>query len=241
MIRIAICDDVAQQLNILLSVTEEYLKANNIFAEVLTFSHPDKLLNACSTQRFHLYILDIVMPMMSGIDIGIEIRRLDKETQIVFATSESSFALQSFAASPVNYLIKPIKKADFFSTLALCFSKIKDEDNITIKTKSGLITIPKYKIEFCEYVNRAVKYSLISGESFLTMSSSQNFSEQVELLLKSSNFIKPHASFIINFQHVEKLKKEEFMLNSGNIVPISKNQYIKVRDAYLDFRLRREQ
>lgn len=240
MIRLAICDDMPEQLSTLLKLTEEYLKTNNIFAEVKTFSHPDKLLSACSCLRFNLYILDIVMPMMSGIDVGREIRRVDKEAQIVFATSESSFALQSFVANPINYLIKPIKKVEFFVTLSLCFSRMKDEDAITIKTKNGLITIPKYKIEFCEFVNRAVQYNLISGEKHTTMSSTQNFSEQVESLLKCNYFIKPHASFIINLRHVEKLNKEEFVLHSGNIVPVSKKQYIKVRDAYLDFRLRRE-
>lgn len=69
------------------------------------FSHPDKLLTTIETESFHLYILDIVMPMVSDIALSKEIRRLDRKAQIIYATTEPQFVLHAYAASPINYLI----------------------------------------------------------------------------------------------------------------------------------------
>ena len=43
--------------------------------------------------------------------------------QIIFATSESSYALESFDVNPINYILKPIEKEKFFTTLALAISR----------------------------------------------------------------------------------------------------------------------
>jgi len=40
------------------------------------------------------------------------------EAQIIYATTEPQFALQAYAAIPINYIIKPIDKQQLFDTLA---------------------------------------------------------------------------------------------------------------------------
>ena len=119
MLRIAICDDMPNELQSLVLLTKQYLSVNSLDAEVTEFSHSDGLLKAIEAESFHLYILDIVMPMLNGLELGKEIRRLDREAQIIYATTEPQFALQAYAASPLNYLIKPIEKG-------VCPKKIAD-------------------------------------------------------------------------------------------------------------------
>lgn len=74
MMRIAICDDISHELQSLVALTDEYLSIDGVDAEVVGFSHPDALLTAIESQSFHLYLLDIVMPMVSGLELGKEIR-----------------------------------------------------------------------------------------------------------------------------------------------------------------------
>jgi len=105
MLQIAVCDDQPRELEILNAYIAEYLATHTLEAEVKKFFHPDKLLTTIETESFHLYILDIVMPMVSSIELGKEIRRLDREAQIIYATTEPQFALQAYAASPIHYLI----------------------------------------------------------------------------------------------------------------------------------------
>ncbi|HMM32802.1 MAG TPA: response regulator, partial [Clostridia bacterium] len=140
MLRIALCDDMPDQLTVLATMTGEYVETRGLDAELQLFSHPDKLLAACETESFHLYVLDVVMPMISGIELGKEVRRFDHQAQIIYATTEPQFALQAYAASPVNYLIKPIDKEQLFNTLAFAISKIdlSEEQTFTVKTAEGL-------------------------------------------------------------------------------------------------------
>ena len=74
MLRIAICDDQPKELDIMGEYIKEYLGIHPWEAEIQEFPHPDKLLTATESERFHLYILDIVMPMVNGLELGKEIR-----------------------------------------------------------------------------------------------------------------------------------------------------------------------
>lgn len=240
-LQIAICDDNEKELSILTELTRQFLKHNKIFAELVEFSHPDVLLSSCESCRFHLYILDIVMPMVDGISLGKEIRRLDREAQIIYATTEPQFALQAFAANPINFLVKPVSQQALFSTLTLALSKVEAEDEtITVKTKEGIFVVSVRSILCCEYKGRGVTYLLISGEKLHSLSSTQSFTEQIASLLSRPDFLQPHISFTVNLHHVEQLTREEMILRGGISVPVSKKQYTAVRDKCLDYRLARE-
>ncbi|PHV70499.1 LytTR family transcriptional regulator [Sporanaerobium hydrogeniformans] len=241
MLQIAICDDDQKELSILTTLIREYLTINKISAELFEFSHPDALLSSCESCRFHLYILDIVMPMVDGISLGKALRRLDREAQIIYATTEPQFALQAFAANPINFLVKPVSQQALFSTLTLALSKVEAEDEtLAVKTKEGIFVVSVRIILCCEYIGRGVTYQLASGEKLHSLSSTQSFAEQIAPLLIRSDFLQPHISFAVNLRHVEQLTREEIRLCGGISVPVSKKQYTTVRDRYLDFRLARE-
>lgn len=57
------------------TLTKEYLSQRGVEAQVQTFQHPDAMLLAGDKERFYIYLLDMVMPMLSGIEAGRTIRR----------------------------------------------------------------------------------------------------------------------------------------------------------------------
>jgi DNA-binding LytR/AlgR family response regulator len=237
MIRIAICDDMPDDLQGLAALINQYMSINNLEAEVAEFSHPDYLLAAIETDSFHIYILDIVMPMVSGLELGKEIRRLDWEAQIIYATTEPQFALQAYAANPISYLIKPIKREQLFDALAFAVSKsdLTDEQTFTVKTAGSLRIIKLSNIICCEYRNHAVILSLTNGDKVLSRTFRENFSEYCGLLLKDRHFLQSHTSFIINMKQIERFSKDSFTLFGGQTVPIAAKRYSAVRDAYMDY------
>lgn len=237
MLRIAICDDMKDELKSLVLLTNQYIAASSLDAEVTEFSHPDGLLNAIEEESFHLYILDIVMPMVSGLELGKEIRRLDREAQIIYATTEPQFALQAYAASPLNYLVKPIGKQQLFDTLTLAISKvdIAEEHTFTVKTADSLRKIKMSDIACCEYKRHSVIFSLTNGEEVFSRTIRENFSEYCASILKDRHFLQCHTSYVVNIRRVESFAKDSFILRGGKIVPISSKQYPMVRDAYMDY------
>ena len=237
MLRIAICDDILHELETLVSLTEEFLAAYSLEAEIVKFSHPDVLLTAIETESFHLYILDIVMPMVSGLELGKEIRRLDLEAQIIYATTEPQFALQAYAASPVNYLIKPIERQQLFDTLTLAISKadLSEEKTFAVKTADSLRVMKLSDIISCEYRDHAVIFALISGEELVSRTIREKFSEYCSPILKDRHFLQCHISYVINMRRVERFAKDSFTLYGSRTVPIAAKQYPVVRDTYMDY------
>jgi DNA-binding LytR/AlgR family response regulator len=242
MLHIAVCDDMPDELHSLVLLTNQYLAANCLDAEVTKFSHPDELLIAMEAESFHLYILDIVMPMVSGLELGKEIRHLDREAQIIYATTEPQFALQAYAASPINYLIKPIEKQQLFDTLTLAISKVDlaEEQTFAVKTADSLRVIKLSDIACCEYRGHAVIFSFTNGGEVISRTVRENFSEYSLPILKDRHFLQCHTSFVVNMRRVERFAKDSFTMYGGKIVPIAAKQYPVVRDTYMDYLMAKE-
>jgi DNA-binding LytR/AlgR family response regulator len=237
MLRIAVCDDMPDELQNIVSLTDQYIAAKNLDTEITKFSHPDELLTAIEAESFHIYILDIVMPMVSGLELGKEIRRLDREAQIIYATTEPQYALQAYAASPINYLIKPIDKKQLFDTLTLAISKLDfaEAQTIAVKTADSLRVVKLSDIVCCEYRSHAVIFSLTNGEEVLSRTIRENYSEYISPILKDRCFLQCHTAFVVNMRRVERFSKDSFMVRGGKTVPIAAKQYPAVRDAYMDY------
>lgn len=242
MLRIAICDDQPRELEVISEYITEYLDTHTLEAEVKEFSHPDKLLTTIENESFHFYILDIVMPMVSGLELGKEIRRFDREAQIIYATTEPQFALQAYAASPINYLIKPIDKQQLFDTLTFALSKIdlSEEQTFTVKTAESLRVLNLSDILCCEYRNHAVIFTLTHGEEVISRTIRESFTEYSAPILKNARFLQCHTSYLMNMQRVERFAKDSFTLRGGKVVPIAAKQYPAVRDQYMNFLMAKE-
>ncbi|WP_312071339.1 LytTR family DNA-binding domain-containing protein [Anaerotignum propionicum] len=241
MLRIAICDDHPEELEVNSEYIREYLDTHTLEAEIKEFSHPDKILTTIETESFHLYILDIVMPMVSGIELGKEIRRIDREAQIIYATTEPQFALQAYAASPINYLVKPINKALLFDTLTLAISKadLAEEQTYAVKTADSLRVIKLSEIVCCEYRNHTVLFFLSNGEEVQSRTIRESFAKYTSLILKDRHFLQCHTAFVVNLRRVERFAKDSFTLCGGKIIPIAVKQYAAVRDTYMDYLMAR--
>lgn len=242
MLRIAICDDQPRELEVINEYITEYFDTHTAEAELKEFSHPDQLLTTIETESFHFYILDIVMPMVSGLELGKQIRRFDREAQIIYATTEPQFALQAYAASPINYLIKPIEKKQLFDTLTLAISKadLAEEQTFAVKTAESLRVMKLSDITCCEYRSHAVIFRLANGEEVFSRTFRENFSEYCASILKDRHFLQCHTSFIVNMRRVERFAKDNFTLYGGKIAPIAAKQYPVVRDAYMDYLMAKE-
>lgn len=191
MLKIAICDDMPDELAQLSGLTKEYIETAKLSADVREFSHPDKLLTACETESFPIYLLDMVMPMVNGLDIGRAIRRTSREAQIIYITSEPGYALEAYSVTPLHYLLKPIQKDALFEALALAVSKVDDfETAVTVKVKDGLRTLMAGQIACCEYVRHAARYTLLDGERVETTTLAVSFGEHIAPLLKHHRFLR---------------------------------------------------
>ena len=238
MLRIAMCDDDKMDRERVHGLVTDYLKEKNLHAQVKVFDHPDSLLEECEHFRPHIYILDIVMPMVSGIQAARELRWNQPDAQIIFATSESSYALESFDVNPINYILKPIDKEKLFATLDLALTHVSlgKEKSTTIKVKGGFRTIHLDDILYIEYRNHVVSYHLDSGEIVSPPTLRIGFSEYLDENHPGKEFVRCHESIAVNIAAVDKLTKTDITLRNNENLPVSKSRYAEVMDSYMDYR-----
>jgi DNA-binding LytR/AlgR family response regulator len=239
MLRIAICDDDRSDRERICEFVSEYLKGKEIRAEVKVFDHPDKLIQECETYRPQIYLLDIVMPMVTGIQAARELRWNQPDAQIIFATSESSYALESFDVNPINYILKPVAKDKLFSTLDLALTRALTDDrkSVTVKIKGGMCSLRLDDIMYIDYRNHVVSYHMADGEVVSTPTLRIGFMEYMDENHSGQDFIRCHESIIVNLTAIDKLTKTDITLRSKEVVPVSKSRYAEVADRYMDYRL----
>jgi len=239
MLRIAICDDDRSDRERICEFVSEYLKGKEIRAEVKVFDHPDKLIQECETYRPQIYLLDIVMPMVTGIQAARELRWNQPDAQIIFATSESSYALESFDVNPINYILKPVAKDKLFSTLDLALTRALTDDrkSVTVKIKGGMCSLRLDDIMYIDYRNHVVSYHMADGEVVSTPTLRIGFMEYMDENHSEQDFIRCHESISVNLTAIDKLTKTDITLRSKEVVPVSKSRYAEVADSYMDYRL----
>lgn len=64
--------------------------------------------------KYHIVVIDIVMPQMDGIELLVGIKKYDPMTQIIMMTESSTMdrILRSLEYGANDYMLKPIKRED---------------------------------------------------------------------------------------------------------------------------------
>lgn len=239
MLRIAVCDDDIADCDRIFGYVQNYLNEKNLVADIRKYNHPDSMLTDCELFGPNIYILDIVMPMLSGLEAAREVRWTQKNAQIIFTTSETSFAIEAYDVSPINYILKPVDKNKLEQSLDRAISNIKPEDDktITVKIKGGFATIRICDIMYVDCNNHKVTFHLLSNDTITTPTLRIGFAEYIEELLSADTFVRCHESIAVNIAAIDKLVKYEIELRNKEIIPVSRNRYAEIASSYMDYRL----
>lgn len=233
MIRIAVCDDRNDELSNTVSLIKDWLSANNMAAELSSFSDGDSLISKARQTEFDLIFLDIIMPLLNGIDTAREIRRENKSVKIVFLTSSEDFALDSYSVKAVDYCIKPASREKISEILQNCVAEIDSRPAaIILKTQAGYQKIFFHTIEYIEAQGKRVVINLISGESLV---STGCFSSICERLLSEPGFFKCHRSYLVNMENVSEFSLIDIKTLSGASIPIARGFGKPFNEAYFAY------
>ena len=82
-----------------------------------TFTNPLRGLEAVEGIKPDAVFLDIDMPHANGLELALSIQSLQAGIIVVFVTAYSKYALDSFKAYPLDYLLKPVKEARLDATV----------------------------------------------------------------------------------------------------------------------------
>lgn len=236
LIRIGICDDSREDIKKLQEYAEWFSgEHTEIPLKTEAFTSPYDLLQAISEHGgYDLYLLDVIMPHLSGIDIARKVRERGETAEILFLTSSREYAVEAFGVKASGYLLKPVKKTDFEQEVLGCIRNLAPRENpaILLKNKKGVRKVHIQEMVTVESFNHSRVCTLSDGT---TIETPVTLSSLYEQLREYPCFFLPHRAYIVNLEYVNGLTATELVLTNGRRIPISRNIYPKLKEAYMDY------
>ena len=194
-------------------------------------------------QQVDAIFLDINMPDLNGIDFA---KSLDidygRGPLIVFITAYSEYALESYKANTVGYLLKPYG-FDEFETIAKRIKEIQEirqqsftevdtrevnDGTIFVKSDYKIVRIDIEHIRYIEAMSEYLRISCDDKERPVIVLLSM---KKIEEHLPSNKFMRIHCSFIINLDKITEVKKSHVVLEGDASMPIGDNY----KDAFMNY------
>lgn len=225
--KIAVCDDVREERLCIIDVLKSIIKEFSVDE----FDDGGELLRSHSVQPYDLLILDILMPKMNGMDIAAVLREKDTKTPIVFMSSSEEFGVQSYRVLAFDYLLKPIN----YTQLEGCIKRLSTQQRkmqfITVWYSGVETKIALSNIQCLESNLRKVIFTLSGNREIEVVGKLTDFEEG----LIEHGFFRCHKSFIVNFEHIDRIDDGTFYLTGGKSIKISRTYLQSAKKAYFNY------
>jgi len=181
-----------------------------------------KAANILNEIAIDLILLDIAMPIMSGLEF---LRHVDVNAQIILITSKEQHALEAFEYDVTDYLLKPVSYSRFLKAISKArnqpgnFNHTRSAANeIFVKANSVL---EKIKLTDVLLIEAAVDYVLIrtADSKYMVNSSLSSILNK----LPKKDFVRVHRSYVVRIDKIDSI--------DGNTVVVN-DQFIKIGRSY---------
>ena len=174
-----------------------------------------------------LIFLDIQMPGLTGLQF---LQSLTQKPMAILITAYEKYALESYNADVVDYLVKPVPLDRFIKACNKAWElyQLRNKnhsaneappDYIFVNVDYSLLKVVLSDITWIEGLKDYIKINLKSpAKPVITRMSMKAMEEE----LPAAQFLRIHKSFIISKQHVTAVRKNSVFLGTMEI-PVSDN------------------
>lgn len=230
--RVAICDDQAEALELLQSRL-----AQNGQAEVIDrYLSVKQLLRALSEGKaYDLLFMDIDWNQeKTGIDFAYSLNELCPELQVVFVTGYPDRYYQQIFLKPINlcgYLSKPADPEILEKLMQKALTAIRaKETQLLLVQRQGIShAIPIHKIHYLE--SRGHQLTIHTAEESIICY--ERLEKLKERLPRS--FHQCHKSYLVNIDYIRLIQQQSILLKTGEKLPVSKARYAETRAAFFRY------
>ena len=233
MLRAAICDDEKILMEIE-EITGRFFRLNCIDSKITTYQSSENLqYDLQDGIVYDLFLLDIEMPEIHGMELAKEICERIPSAKIIFITSHPEYAITAYEYSVFRYIQKTMLHEKLFLALEDYYKLYALEKNeyYMIKIKNYLEKIP-YRSIF--YILKEGKYSVLYLEGERTVSVRKPL-KQVFEELGQEYFYFADRGCIINLANVVGMDTGKILFPEQQNVTINKTNWIEFKESLLSF------
>lgn len=229
-LKIAVCDDFESERNLIISYLSEYLDNNGMIAEIDEFSSGESFLNS-EVSEYNLVFMDIFMDGINGMETAKKLVESKYHTKIVFCSTSTEFAAESYDVSALHYLVKPLEREKFFKVLDRFFSTYTKLKTITVKVGRIEEDIFIQDIIYVESDNHKCIIHTVNGD----IPASISISKLAEMLIPY-DFIKPVRYAIVALREIVNIPTDTIVLANGRTFSVGRKERENVKKAFTDYK-----
>ena len=162
-------------------------------------------------------LLDVEMPVMTGVECARIIQDINPKTILVFATAHEKYMGDAFEVYAFDYLLKPFREQRVMKTLALIRSRLAEEAEeravkpetprnvaprkLMLRHKEGVSFVDMEDILLIQREERSTGLYLAGGERLVTSDSLSELDER----LPDDMFFRTHKSYVVGLRHIDSI------------------------------------
>ncbi|MCW3806471.1 LytR/AlgR family response regulator transcription factor [Plebeiibacterium marinum] len=162
--------------------------------------------------------------------------------KVIFITAYNQYAIKAIKFSAIDYILKPVNEFEFCDAINRVIAQIKQEDllqqteyfeqqystkekpnKIVLRTSESLHIVNICDITYCKSDNSYTTFYVKNQKPLLVSKSIKEYTE----LLSGYCFIRPHQSFLVNINEVNRIDKSDggfIIMNDNQEIPVSKRR-----------------
>ena len=226
MVRIALVDDDANYLEILVEYLKQYERESGEKFNVTTFADGDEILDGY-TADYDIIVMDIAMTFVDGMKAAEQIRKMDSEVVIIFITNMPQYAMKGYLVDALDYVLKPLSYYAFSQRIdrSLSRMRLRRKRYISIPVKGGVKKLDVSRITYVEVQDHDLIYHTTIG----TLLSRGKLAD-VEKQLDPKQFFRCGKSHLVNLEFVEGVENSDVQVGD-DVVQVSRARRKALLDA----------
>lgn len=228
----AVCEDDPGEQETILSL----IAASGIPTQCSTFSSGEDFLAQFQPGKYDLILMDIYMGGISGVEAVTQVRKLDENVPIAFATTSPDHTLESYRLGVLKYIEKPVREKAVRELLELALLKRDSRPRLFLKIDGEELGVPFERILYVEQQAHGLLLHLTGGESL----HANERLDALEAQFSTHDFFRCHKSYLVNLAYVQNFDRElmVFTIQGGENVYIRRESLTEARKAYESFLFR---
>lgn len=221
MLRIGICDDLADARLVLRSLLERILENRKVQGQFFEFSSGETLLRWYDHHAGELDIifLDMELNELDGMETARRLRTEDAGLQLVFVTGYAEHVFDGYSVGALGYLLKPPKQEQLEAVLDRAQTALYRDLERAYICRSGdtHYRIPISNILYFASNRRQVQC--------VTESRSYTFYAKLDAVAAEvgREFLRVHQRYLVRAGAVDRMESGEVILRNGERLPVSRS------------------
>ena len=221
MLRIGICDDLADARLVLRSALERILENKKIQGQFFEFSSGETLLRWYDHHAGELDVvfLDTELHELDGMETARRLRAADAGLQLVFVTGYADHVFDGYSVGALGYLMKPPKQEQLEAVLnRVQTALVRDLDRAYIcRSGDTHYRVPIANILYFASDRRQVR-CVTEGRIYTFYGKLDAVAQEV-----GPAFVRVHQRYLVRAGAVDRMEGSEVVLCTGDHLPVSRS------------------